>query len=50
MNGTNGTSPKGERRSKKARRSSYVDSPSVVEAAASTPRRNKSGKPPRWVN
>lgn len=31
-------------------REAYVDGAAAVEAAASTPRRHKSGKPPRWVN
>uniref|UniRef100_A0A7S0KU32 Uncharacterized protein n=1 Tax=Micromonas pusilla TaxID=38833 RepID=A0A7S0KU32_MICPS len=50
---TNGASvAERERRSSKKNRSreAYVDGAAAVEAAASTPRRHKSGKPPRWVN
>ena len=50
--GASGGTESVKKSSKKSARSreAYVDGAAAVEAAAATPRRHKSGKPPRWVN
>ena len=45
-----GTAERKSSRKAAKSREAYVDGAAAVEAAASTPRRHKSGKPPRWVN